>query len=69
MSEPNQGKMASSAPAELLPVIYFHSVFTLPHELNAIVLPAINFDFGMQACYIPHYFGTKDKTLSVTCSL
>jgi len=24
--------------AELLPVIYFHSVFTLPHELNPIVL-------------------------------
>ncbi len=24
--------------AELLPVIYFHSVFTLPHELNAVVL-------------------------------
>jgi hypothetical protein len=23
--------------AELLPVIYFHSVFTLPHELNAVV--------------------------------
>ena len=24
--------------AELLPVIYFHSVFTLPHELNPVVL-------------------------------
>jgi hypothetical protein len=24
--------------AELLPVIYFQSVFTLPHELNAVVL-------------------------------
>jgi hypothetical protein len=24
--------------AELLPVIYFHSVFTLPHELNAVIL-------------------------------
>jgi hypothetical protein len=27
--------------------------------------PAIIFDFGMQACYIPHYFGRKDKILSV----
>ena len=27
--------------------------------------PAIIFDFGMQACYIPHYFGTADKTLKV----
>ena len=24
--------------AELLPAIYFHSIFTLPHELNAVVL-------------------------------
>jgi len=24
--------------AELLPVIYFHSVFTLPHELNEVIL-------------------------------
>ena len=25
----------------------------------------MNFDIGMQACYIPHYFGTKDKTLNL----
>ena len=27
---------------ELLPVKYFHVVFTLPHELNAMVMGSMN---------------------------
>ena len=36
-------------------------------SLIEIETSAIIFDFGMRACYIPHYFGTKDKTLNAIC--
>ena len=36
--EHGHGRVGGGPPAKLLPVPYFHNVFTLPHELNALIL-------------------------------
>ena len=35
----NKARWLQARQAEVLPVGYFHAVFTLPHELNALILP------------------------------
>ena len=51
-----KAKWLADRKAELLPVPYFHGVFTLPHDLNAVIL-------GNKAVVLPMLFAAAAETL------